>query len=340
MRKKVLSLLKRVLISSLITIILLEIGLRIFGFGSFELPEFSMISNPAIHIKPDDQLGVHLVPGTYQVTLNKKLTYQATHLENGQRTCGESNFDGPLLAFYGCSFTYGTGVNDDEVYPHLLQQEFDSLRIENRAVPGYGQAQVLAMLKDDFEKKEKPTVLILNYLSFHNERNAMNAAYRQKIRMGYEITKRDEAGIEQFKCSYPFGEIVDGKLKMNKIPIGEINSTLPLINYSAITNSLQNVFDQKSVDVAQDEKITLAMIDRIHELCQSQGVQLVISYMTDDDQTKRLTQHCAKTSIPTIDITVDLTQKGYTNAPYDQHPSAIAHEIFAEKLTEYFEAMN
>jgi hypothetical protein len=338
MSKRVKAIVKRGLIMLIITIVLLEVGLRLFGFGVFELPEYSMTSSPARHLSPDEKLGVRLNPGTYQVTINKQLKYTATHLKNGQRSCGivESEFPRETsVAFYGCSFTYGTGVNDSEVYPFLIQEKFPDLKIENRAVPGYGQAQILLNLEQELISSQKPDILILNYLSFHNERNTLNPSYRQKLRMGYQITERDDEGIAKFKCNYPYGSVENGELRLEQKSIQEINSTFPLISYSASMNALQNVTDGKSIDAAEDEKVTLEMIDRIHEVCKSNGVEFVISTMMNDDVTNRLITHCLMKSIPTIDIAVDLTQKGFTNAPYDQHPSAKAHKIFAEKLSVY-----
>ncbi len=294
-----------------------------------------MESSPTRHLLPDEQLGVRLNPGQYKVTLNKLLKYTATHLANGYRSCGESNSDSPLIAFYGCSFTYGTGVNDEDVYPYILQKKFNSLNIENRAVPGYGQAQMLLNLEEDLSKPNKPTVIVLNYLSFHNERNTLNASYRQNLRIGYGITKRDDAGIEQFKCAYTFGEIEKGKLVLGQLSMQEINSTLPFISYSASMNWFQNLWDQTSVNAQEDEKVTLALIDQIQEVCKKNDVKLIISTMSNDDITKRFIQHCESRSIATIDISVDFTQKGYNNKPFDQHPSALAHHEIAVKLEEF-----
>lgn len=339
MKKKMRSIAKRSILLLFITFFLLEIGLRLFGLGPFELPKYSMISTPDRHLLPDPHLGVQLNPGKYEVTLNQQLKYTATHLENGYRSCGESHVDDPLVAFYGCSFTYGTGVSDEQVYPYLLQEKFDSLKIENRAVPGYGQAQILASLEDDLKKPHKPDVIVLNYNSFHNERNTLNASYRQKLRMGYEITKRDDAGIARFKCAHPFGILKNGKVELNVLSMQEINSTFPLISYSAVMHTLQNLWHLSSVDAAEDEKVTLAMMDQIHSICTKSGVKLVISTMTNDDITRRLIAHCKKRSITTIDISIDLSQKGFTNKPHDQHPSAKAHKIYAEKLTEFLRSL-
>ncbi|MFT6245969.1 MAG: hypothetical protein ACJA0U_003339 [Salibacteraceae bacterium] len=326
----------------IITIVLLEVGLRLFGFGTYELPEYSMVSSPNRHLSPDANLGIHLNPGTFAVTINKQLKYTATHLKNGQRTCGEQvaiSDESTTLAFYGCSFTYGTGVNDWEVYPHIIQQQFPDLKIENHAVPGYGQAQIILDLEKQMDSKTKPGILILNYLSFHNERNTMNSAYQQKIRTGYAATKKIDRGIASYKCSYSFGAIENGSLKMGSISIQEINSTLPLINYSASMNAFQNLFD-KSVDTESDEKVTLAMIDRIHEICEEKKMKLVLSYMTHDAITQRLVAHCKSASIPTIDIFVDLNKKGSTNAPYDSHPSAKTHQVYAEKLSTFLRKLS
>jgi hypothetical protein len=291
-----------------------------------------MQSTPTRHLLPDEQLGVRLNPGQYKVTLNKLLTYTATHLANGYRTCGESKVDGPLIAFYGCSFTYGTGVTDEEVYPYILQKKFESLNIENRAVPGYGQVQMLVVLEQDMHKPNKPSVVVLNYLSFHNERNTLNASYRQNLRIGYGITKRDDPGIARFKFVYPYGKIEKGKLVLDQLSMHEINSTIPLISYSASMNWFQNLWDQSSVDTNEDEKVTFALIDQIQRICAKEGVKLVISTMTNDKATNRFIQHCESRSITTIDIAVDFTKKGFNNKPFDPHPSALSHQKIAEKL--------
>lgn len=339
MKKKMIVFTKHVFIFLITTVLLMEIGLRIFGFEKFEIPKFTVVSNPSRHLLPDENLGVRLNPGSYVVTLNQHLKFRATHLANGYRTCGESSIEAPLIVFYGCSFTYGTGVNNEEVYPYILQEEFESLKIENRAVPGYGQGQILTILEDDLIKPKKPSVIVLNYLSFHNERNTLNSSYRQKLRLGYEITKRDDIGIIRFKCNYPYGKIENGKLIMDQLSMQEIRSTFPLISYSTVMNSLQNLWDQTSEDEEEDEKVTFALIDRIQNICNKKGVKLVISTMTNDESTKRFIAHCQTRLITTIDISLDLSKEGYNNKPYDQHPSALAHKIFAEKLEKFLKTI-
>jgi hypothetical protein len=160
------------------------------------------------------------------------------------------------------------------------------------------------------------------------------------LRLGYEITKRDDLGIKRFKCTYPYGKIENGKLVLDQLSMQEIRSTFPLISYSSVMNSLQNIWDHNSVDQEVDEKVTFALIDRIQRICNKQGVKLVISTMTNDKLTNRFIAHCKTQSITTIDISVDLTKEGYNNKPYDQHPSALAHKIFAEKMAVFLKTIN
>ena len=109
----------------------------------------------------------------------------------------------------------------------------------------------------------KPEIIILNYLSFHNERNTLNPGYQKKIRDGYAISKKMDAGIARFKCSYPFGYLENGLLKIGSRSIQEINSTIPLIEYSASMNTLQGLITRLNIDEVSDEKVTLAMIDKM-----------------------------------------------------------------------------
>lgn len=59
----------------------------------------------------------------------------------------------PIL-FFGCSFTFGTGLNDGETLPYYFQaSSSDTFRSINMAYMGYGVHQTLAMLHFGLEKK-------------------------------------------------------------------------------------------------------------------------------------------------------------------------------------------
>lgn len=286
-------------------------------------------------------MGAILNEGVFDITINKKLKYRATHLKSRQRTCGRKSDiktdKNILIAFHGCSFTYGVGVNDSETYPYILQQKFPSLTIENHGVPGYGQVQALLELEQALNSDKKPNVVIVNYLSFHDERNALNTAYEQKIRDSYFKSLETFPEIAKIDYAFPFGSVQNDSLITEFRSIHDITSTLPLIGYSAIMNTLQTVTDQIRVNSKEDQKITFAFIDRIHSLCKTANIKLMISYMSNDDATNKLIAHCKAASIPVIDLFIDLTQQTYTNAPYDSHPNARAHQEYAEKLLPYLQ---
>lgn len=69
--------------------------------------------------------------------------------------------DKPLaeLMIFGCSFTFGYGLNDDQTWPWLLAKELGpAWKVENYGSNGFGAQQMLAMLEENMV--EKPTTPI------------------------------------------------------------------------------------------------------------------------------------------------------------------------------------
>ena len=48
------------------------------------------------------------------------------------------------LNFFGGSFAFGFGLNDNETMPYLLQKYLKNWKIENYGINGYGVHQMLA----------------------------------------------------------------------------------------------------------------------------------------------------------------------------------------------------
>lgn len=69
--------------------------------------------------------------------------------EHGRRvTPGDETADRPLfMLFFGCSFIFGEGVNDDQTLPYFLARDAPCYTPYNYAFIGYGPQQMLAMLE-------------------------------------------------------------------------------------------------------------------------------------------------------------------------------------------------
>ncbi len=85
--------------------------------------------------------------------------------EHGFRIpCGDSNEAGgahPIVAAFGCSFTYGTGVRAEDTYPYLVASRLHGTA-KNAAVAGYGLAQMLLRARDVIPQ-QKPDVVLVQY---------------------------------------------------------------------------------------------------------------------------------------------------------------------------------
>ena len=109
-----------------------------------------------IMMHPDPLLGFGSVPKAQQIrtakTVDGKPVYDVLHStdEAGRRISPQHPEAQKAVLFFGCSFTAGVGVNDAEVYPHVVGTLLGrSHQVFNLGVGGYGPHQFLALLQSD-----------------------------------------------------------------------------------------------------------------------------------------------------------------------------------------------
>src|SRR5690242_11137852 len=86
----------------------------------------------------------------------KRLTSQMTHNGEKQRITSRENHAGqPSVWVCGCSFAYGTWLNDEESMPWQLQALLPDRDVRNLAVPGHATVSALVQLRDAVEKGKK-----------------------------------------------------------------------------------------------------------------------------------------------------------------------------------------
>lgn len=103
----------------------------------------------------DDQLGNKLAPST-DVLCRLKVddtTVWDVHYstdEFGRRTTINPNSDADRYAvFFGCSFLFGEGANDEQTIPSQFAAAAPQYHAYNYGVPGYGTQQMLAKLEEN-----------------------------------------------------------------------------------------------------------------------------------------------------------------------------------------------
>lgn len=88
---------------------------------------------------------------------------------------------GPAIVFFGCSFTFGLGLNDADTLPQLFADSIDrKSRILNLAFAGYGPHQFLSELQAgifDSVIGPQPKLFVFVTAAWHAERSSCRSRY-------------------------------------------------------------------------------------------------------------------------------------------------------------------
>lgn len=88
---------------------------------------------------------------------------------------------GPAIVFFGCSFTFGLGLNDEDTLPQLFADSIDrKVRILNLAFGGYGPHQFLSELQAglfDSVIGPQPKLFVFVTAAWHAERSSCRSRY-------------------------------------------------------------------------------------------------------------------------------------------------------------------
>jgi hypothetical protein len=171
--------------------------------------------------------------------------------------------DGPTVAFFGDSFTFGAGLPDAETLPQLF---FDitgrKLRILNLGVNGYGAHQFLRALETGMydELLRTPRFFVFQTAPWHADRSAC---------------------IDDQMMLSPRYTMVDGQPKFR----GACRDRWSLLIGKLFTMQMYSVFLQPVLQGSSPEKINLyiAILLRAGELTREKyGVPTVILYVPDE----------------------------------------------------------
>ena len=174
------------LTSIILSLVLVEIFLRIFGHTTFK---YSTKPNnePVTNVYNKD-LGWRPKIGIFQFepwSNDGKLT-TLTSSKNGR----VDQIDNPKLQrilFLGGSFTQGFAVNDNETFVFNLQEKFKNFNLENYGVGGYGTYQNLILLRKLISKNKDIKMVIYGYVEHHDVRNIAQDSW---LKMLFEYSKR------------------------------------------------------------------------------------------------------------------------------------------------------
>lgn len=316
-----------ILISCIVLFTLAELLARSAGHGPYQLegPQLELL--PDGHLfERDELLGYRNTSGQYKIIQNGLLEFTATNNSDGHRiTSTKPNDSLPACWIFGCSFTYGWGVNDEESFPFQLQQRIPENQIINFGIPGQGIYQNLLALERELPKGRSPRTIVLAYADFHDERNVLSKNFAGVL------ARFNRLG----PLKMPFVRLgEDGSLKRRK-PVDLHYNIWPLAQHSAFINAMQRTYVEQTDGQLNAELVSLKLIEEFQGTCSSKGIRFILAYIGDPKKVDSILGYCAQTGIEAIDISIDLSTKGASLLPLDPHPSAISHQEYAERTFEF-----
>lgn len=124
-------------------------------------------------------------PGTFSSAeyKNGKPVYKVTYtFDDDLLRLTKATKDGPTIAFFGDSFTFGSGINDVDTLPQSFADIAPGFNVINLAYQAYSPAQVLREMQVGlFDKRlESPRLFVLQTAPWHAERTSCRRAFVTK----------------------------------------------------------------------------------------------------------------------------------------------------------------
>ncbi|MEM7369777.1 MAG: hypothetical protein AAF587_14330 [Bacteroidota bacterium] len=310
----------------------LEIALRIVQYQPYHYTPFQISSTPEFCLLPHPRLGFALNPGQYEVTINHGLTYSVTHSQDSLRISRveESEASLPILALFGCSYTYGIGLPDSLSYGYVLQSILSEYEIQTLAVPGYGTVQSYLQLLKMINNGRPPSIAVMHFADFHHDRNALTPLFRQTLHMGFE---RSHQHIPQLMRSSKVPYMTEDSIGWEDW--SQVYHNWPGREKWPSVHFLQEVADQIGLHQLDSHSKSCQIFFMIHRLCQLHNIRLIVAGITSNQPTQQTLDSLTANGIETLDMSLDLTNTLYNNYPFDTHPNAIAHLHFAVNMKRY-----
>lgn len=220
LKNKIKIILKKVIINTLvflITILFVFTPFEIFfRFKCKENERIMLTSPPIINCSEQGREIARGVKGEGTITVGNKphIFYFETDSKGRRITPQSTDNDKKFnCLFLGCSFTFGTGVNNDQTLPYYFGQLHPEAGIYNYGIPG-GSPQEIYLQSTHIENFEdipqKPTIIIYTFISDHLRRlkGTMNLIFRAPKWVGclpeLEITENAITYKGKFEDTHPY----------------------------------------------------------------------------------------------------------------------------------------
>lgn len=232
-----------------------------------------------------------------------------TDLEGYRTTSADpAAHDGlPEIWIFGCSFTWGMPLDNEKTFPWLLQRRFGGIAVRNYAVYAFGTVHALLQMREflDNRKREPPAVAVFDYCSFHRKRNVAAPSWLRPE----TITPKFD-----WEMRHPRASIEGDRLRIDLV-------------------SFRVPDDAEDPPIDEQNRVTMAIFRELAEECNRHGIKPVLGVQSLGDGQDPVPEYCREElGFTVVDMMVDIREPRFNVLPYNRHPSAAAHRIYADRL--------
>ncbi len=223
------------------------------------------------------------------------------------------------VVFFGCSFTFGWGLNDNEVMPNIVQENVkNNYKVYNFGYNGYGPHHMLAAIEHNMVApvlKYPPKVFIYVAMDVHYYRVlGLNCYSRNALK--YELDPKTNEPI----CVGHFGEGLKNKIE-----------NLEIVKFFRKSNTDTQNIKLFGAIILKSKKMLLDKFpnSEFH----------VILWNFEDSLSKKIQRELIKNKVA-IHLVSDISPNIITNPnkycihyPYENHPNYKANKIIANYIT-------
>ncbi len=256
----------------------------------------------------------------------KDVIYDITFTTNalGQRTTPKHDSAKTAVVLFGCSYTFGEGLNDQETFAYKLGQALgDKYQVFNLGVGGYGTHHIYNIIQSKLPYLEKYDNIIVYYVALRT--------HRERV-----------AGLSPWDFYGPRYFLIDGKLERAGSFIEQYPYTKPNLHevlsksflYIHYYNHILKLVVPYNTD-AKKNKIFNALTAASIEEFKLSYPNSIFNVLAWDKQTvdvlTELPKNVEITNVSAWFPEYDNNQALY-EIPHDRHPNVLANSIVAEKL--------
>lgn len=256
---------------------------------------------------PHPSLGWKLRPNS-KIRVTFRDILQSTDDEGWRTVMNQPKTSKNTVAFYGCSFTYGTSLSDSETFTSLIQESFPDHIILNRGIGGHGTVQNYIQFRSDV-KNGKVDTAVFCVISDHRYRNIGHP-----VRMKAHLSpKWYEIGVEH-------------------IPIVTLDRKCNTeITYISIwqPSLIKNDFKCFLPPDYYLDKATIEMFRTIGHFAKNHNIPYKIVLLDSIDPV--FNKIIAEQVDDVVDISTPFNAE-FTFIPNDVHPNVKANKVFFERL--------